>query len=256
MIVLIAWVVVAQSIELYQAKNRPAAELVPIAESALGSEGQVTLDVRTATLVLNGSPESVRRALALLERLDRPLREVVLDTAVSEDVDLEALGVRVAWKTSLGPVRIGTVPFGPDRLSVGVETSRVDETTTSRSRLRLTEGAPGVIATGEALPVLFATYWAATTTYLPVETGFEATARVIDDDRVHLELRPFAGRVDETGELRYIAAASSLTVAPGETVVLAETTQEVESATRDLSGAERTTARGQQIVLVSVELER
>lgn len=42
--VLVAAIGALQSIQTYQAKNRPVQELVPIAEAALGDEGQVTLD--------------------------------------------------------------------------------------------------------------------------------------------------------------------------------------------------------------------
>ena len=45
-----------QTIETYRAKHRLAADLVAIAEGALGPNGQVVLDTRTATLILNGTP--------------------------------------------------------------------------------------------------------------------------------------------------------------------------------------------------------
>jgi len=247
----------SQHIELYRAKHRPAAELVSIAESALGADGEVTLDSRTATLVLNGSPAAIQRALTLLERMDRPLRQIVVESEVRRIEDRDAFAIAVAWKTSLGPVRIGTLPLSRDGLAVAVGGARSSRTARARSRLRLTEGGTGVVRTGTALPVLFQPYWGTvTTTFVPVETGFEVQAQVLERDRVHLELRPFAGRFDRDGELDYIAAATSITVSPGETVVLAETTRDTESATTDLSGVQKSRDHEEQIVLITVDLDR
>ena len=216
----------------------------------------MTLDARTATLVLNGSPQAIQRALALLEQVDRPLRQVVIESVVLEVEDLDSLGVRVAWKTSLGPLSIGTLPpLAANGLIVGVDATRARETTRASSRLRLLEGATGIVRTGKALPVLFDPYWG-TPAFVPVDTGFEAKARVLEGDRVYLELRPFAGRVGDNGELTYIAVATSVTVSPGETVVLAETTRTAQTSTKELSGVQRDELRHQQIVLITVDVER
>ncbi len=256
--ILLASLTATQTIELYRARYRPAAELVPIARSALGSEGQVTLDARTATLVLNGSPPAIQRALALLEQVDRPLRQVVIESVVREVEDLDALGVRVAWQATLGPLSIGTLrplaALAANGLMVGADATRARETTRASSRLRILEGGTGIVRTGKALPVLFEPYWG-TTTFVSIDTGFEAKARVLEGDRVHLELRPFAGRVGDNGEVTYIAVATSVTVTPGETVVLAETTRAAQSSTTDLSGVQKDRLRRQQIVLITVELE-
>lgn len=246
----------AQHIEVYRAKHRPAAELVSIATTALGADGEVTLDSRTATLVLNGSPAAIERALTLLGRMDRPLRRIVVESEVRRVEDRDALEVAVAWKTSLGPVRIGTLSRSKDGFAVAVLGSRSNSTTDVRSRLRLTEGGTGVVRTGRALPVLFQPNWGTVATaFVPVETGFEVQAQVLEGDRVHLELRPFAGRVEEDGELDYIAAATSITVSPGETVVLAETTRDTESATTDLSGVQKSRDHEKHLVLISVDVE-
>ena len=79
---------------------------------------------------------------------------------------------------------------------------------------------------------------------------------MLEGDQVYLELRPFAGRVGDNGELTYIAVATSITVSPGETVVLAETTRTTESSTTELSGVQKDQLRRQKIVLIAVELER
>jgi hypothetical protein len=256
--VLAASLLAVQSIEIYRARYRPAAELVPIARSALGTGGDVTLDARTASLVLNGSPEALRRALALLEQVDRRLRQVVIETDVRQLEDLDWFRARVVWKASWGPLSIGTLPLPASGLAVGVDASRARETIRSSSRLRLLEGSTGIVRTGRALPVLFEPYWGTKTTaaFVAVDTGFEVMAHVVDDDQVVVELRPFAGRVDNDGELSYIDVATSVTVSFGETVVIAETSRSSDSTEVELSGVHTEQRRRQDIVLLTVQLDR
>ncbi len=245
-------------IELYRVQHRPASELVTVAQAALGGQGVVTLDARTATLILNGTPAGIQRALALLERLDQPLRSVVLKHQLRTASDLDALDVGITWKASLGPLHIGTLPIAGNALAVSLGARRTSERVTAGSTLRLLEGSAGVIATGTALPLLFQPYWGTVATeFVSVETGFEAKATVFGpsgDEKVRLELTPFAGRVGDRGEIQYIAAATTLEVRPGETVVLGETSSASDADEADLHGVGTESSREQQILLISVEI--
>ena len=67
--------------------------------------------------------------------------------------------------------------------------------------------------------------------------------------------RPFSGRLEGGQGLRYLAAATTIDVTPGETVVFAEIPHEVEETTVGLSGGGRARGREQQVLLISVEVE-
>jgi hypothetical protein len=188
----------AQDLEVYRAKHRPAQELLRIVEVTLGDEGQVTLDPRTATLILNGKPSAIRRALAMLEQLDRPLRQLSLTYEIRELAELEAFSAQVQWKVSLGSAVIGTLPITQDSLRVALDARRESRRATSSNVLKLLEGGAGLILTGEVFPFIYDPYWGSAT-LVPVETGFEAKPTVLGNGHVHLELRPFSGRVDEGG---------------------------------------------------------
>jgi hypothetical protein len=123
--------------------------------------------------------------------------------------------------------------------------------------LRLLEGGSGLIVTGKALPFVYRPYWGwATTEFVPVETGFEATASVLGGGRVRLDLRPFSGRLDESGALRYTMAATSVTVSPGETLVVGEVSRDSDDRGVSLEGGRREHVLEQQVLLVSVEIEQ
>jgi type II secretory pathway component HofQ len=246
----------AQTIETYRARNRLAQELVPFAESALGNEGQVTLDPRTGTLVLNGTPAAIQRALALLERVDRRLRQVVLTHQLRDIVDIDAVGLRVRWRATLGAWRIGNLPLSARAVDVALQGRGTTTRSSSRSVLRLLEGGHGVIATGEAFPFVYQPFWGTQATELvPAETGFEASVQVMPDDRVHLELRPFSGHLEDRGSLRYTSATTTIMAKPGETIVIGEASGNEESSHLSLEGAGSRTRRNEQVLLVSVEVE-
>jgi type II secretory pathway component HofQ len=244
-----------QALETYHAKHRPASELVSIARAAMGDEGKVILDSRTALLVLNGTPKAVRRALAMLEELDRPLRHVVLTHQVREQRDLERVGVAIDWQVSTGSVRIGTLPFSSKGLRVALSARHESGSATSSATLRLLEGGSGLIVTGEALPFVYDPF-RGNTTFIPAETGFEATASIQGDGQVRLDLRPFAGRVEGSHALHYTMAATSLVIGPGETFVIGGISQESNQTAANLQGAQTDRVREQRILIVSVEVEQ
>ncbi len=243
-----------QTIETYRAKHRLAADLVAIAEGALGPNGQVVLDTRTATLILNGTPQAVHRALALLEALDRPLRHVVVTYEMKEGAELDVLEAQVAWKASIGPVRIGTLGLPGDGVRLSANATRVTRRGNSKASLKMLEGGSGMIRTGEAFPFIYEPYYGAGV-LVPVESGFEVSASVLADDRVRLDLRPFAGRLKKDDTLQYTAAETSLTVTPGEMVVFAEISEDTTDQQIGLDGGGRHHLSNQQVLILSVDVE-
>lgn len=254
---LVTALLLTQTIAIYRAQHRPAAELVRVAETALGTDGEVTLDARTATLVLNGSPAAVERALALLRELDRPLATLVLTHDVRDRTDVDALLVGVDWRVTFGPLTLGTLPLPVDGLRVALAARSESSRSRSTSVLRLLEGGTGLIRTGEAFPVLYQPYWGTeAVSFVPAESGFEVEAFLLGDGSVRLELRPFSGRLEPGGAVRYTAAATSLTVRPGETAVIGSVSREEERSGVDAAGASRGRAAEERILLISVEIER
>lgn len=234
---------------LYHARHRPAAELAPIAESVLGEGGRVAIDPRSAALILSGPRADVERALGVLARLDRRLRTLVLEYSVEEQGRLEAAGLRVDWGARRGALRVGSLLGGEvPALAAGASRSATDRG--FRARLRLLEGEAGVLATGATVAAT-----GGLGAELRAESGFEALPTILGSGRVQVSLRPFHGRL-EAGGVRYTAAATALDLAPGETVVVAETEQADSGEALDTAGAaSRWESRVERVLLLSVEVE-
>jgi hypothetical protein len=191
----------------------------------------------------------------LLEEIDRPLRQLVLNCEVRRLSELEQAGIRVRWKVATGSVRMGTLPFPIGKLCVSLGAQREGTHQKFQSMLRLLEGRAGFIVTGEALPFVYQNYWGARgVDFIPAETGLEVEATVLGDGKVQLELRPFSGRFEEGGALRYTEAATSLTLSPGETMVVGEVSTQSQERGLGLQGARTRSASEREVLLISVKM--
>ncbi|HXV59069.1 MAG TPA: secretin N-terminal domain-containing protein [Vicinamibacteria bacterium] len=255
----LASLVSSQTIATYRVQNRPADDLVSVAEAALGNAGSVTLDARTATLILNGPEDAVERALALLKQMDRPLRDVLVTHEIRELAELEGLSVDIRWQVGTGRLRIGTLPLPVDGVRIALAGGTESRKARSRSVLRLLEGGSGAIVTGDLLPFVYQPYpGVQDVAFVAAETGFEATVSITGpsgDEKVHLDLRPFSGRMEGGGGLRYTAAVTSATISPGETVVIGEASREASARSADFQGAATSRAHEERVLLVSVVIE-
>ena len=256
---IVASLVSSQTIATYRVQYRPADDLVSVAEAVLGDVGSVTFDARTATLILNGPEEAVERALALLKQMDRPLRDVVVTHEIRELAELEALTVAIQWQAGTGWLRIGTLPLPIDGVRIALAAGTESRKARSRAVLRLLEGGTGAIVTGDMLPFVYQPYpGEQAIAFVAAETGFETTVSITGasgDEKVHLDIRPFSGRFERGDELRYTAAATSVTVSPGETVVLGEASRDGSSRSADFHEAATSRAREERVLLVSVVIE-
>jgi len=263
---------------VYEARHRPAAELLPLAEAALGDRGRAAAGPSGRRVVLMGDAAALAEVVALLEEMDRPLRSVVLRYRSERREELEARGVEVDWGAHHGDVRVGRVRErgashrssdsarhrSGDRAEVRVhaEALRGEEETDLAGTLRVAEGRSARIATGTVVPVRVGGHGGPhrhhheSTVLVSAESGFEATPRILGDGRVELALRPFEGRPGAGGSVHHTGAATTVRVEPGETVAVGSLAREVRSSRRDLlSGAASAESRSEWVLLISVDVE-
>jgi type II secretory pathway component GspD/PulD (secretin) len=267
LVLLLAVPALGRVVRVYEVRHRIAAELVPLVESALGSEGRVVSDDRTNALVLSGEPAAVEDAIALLGKLDARLRTVVLRYAEQDAATLAKRGVHVDWRVDTGSFRVGNVRGpAPGGLQVGV---RLDESALQQggahgALLRILEGESGRIATGVGVPLTSrqlvrrprGTVYRETTQLVSAESGLEAQPRVLGDGRIELSLRPFHDRLGPDGRIETAGAETRLVLSPGETLVLGSLARSEQGERREaLAGAGRAEESGGRLLLISATVE-
>jgi len=264
----LAWIAGAEShaqsqAEVYRPQHRLAAELLPLAETALGGQGSAVLDPGSNALVIVGPPAAVARALALVQEMDRRLRNVVIRYEERSVEELEAAGAEVRWSLAEGPVRIGNtrLPDGvgsAESTESGIEV-RAQGTASDRAdnltgTLTVLEGQTGRIDVGTKVPYETGTLRHRRVEFVDASTGFEVTPRVLGDGRVRLELRPYGARVQADGSIATSGATTVLVLAPSETAVLGGFNQGVDATAR-LTGraAAHKRERSNRLLLISAQ---
>lgn len=221
-------------IELYEPRSRSAQELLPLAATILGDEGEAIVDRGTGKLLLIGAPKRVGEALSVLTEQDRPVAQYEVHYESRSESELEATGVRVVWRPGGSGPRVGVLGDGfrggSGRVRATAGHRRSGATEHFSGMLRVTEGRPGHVVTGNSFPVdLFrSNYWGrpqVETTYLETTRGFEVTVRRVADN-VEVSLSPVDERPVGDGAIERTAAATVVTITPGETVVVARVSED------------------------------
>lgn len=80
------------------APQQGTASLAPTStNSLLSPRGQVTVDVRTNSVLVQDTPDKIREIRKLIARLDQPVRQVLIETRLVEATDNFARGLGVRW---------------------------------------------------------------------------------------------------------------------------------------------------------------
>ena len=247
-------------VEVYTVKHRAAEEMVPIAETAIGRDGSVTVDRRTNALVLLGDAAAVADALELLAAQDRRPRTVVLRYDTRRIRELAEQGFEVHWTAKAGGFRIGNLarPRGSGS-SLALSASEAIEKLTDSftGTMRMTEGASTRIETGTNVPITTVGRSGASTEYVTAATGFESSARILGDGSVQVDLASFAGVLAGSGGAIETTSASTLvTVKPGETLAIAALARSSEAQRREAGGGARSASvRDETVLLLRAGIE-
>jgi len=258
--VLVPTVHAADVVHIYKVQHRTAEELLPLVQTAMAGGGSVGADAGSNTLVLAGSSEGVAAALALLSRLDRPPRSVVLRYESRRLAELEAQGIHVDWGASAGAVRVGSLAFPGGANGVGVQATGSAGTRESDGggEVRLLEGQRASILTGEAIPVTARRVPAPgrgatvqeSTTFVAAESGFDARARILGDGRIELELRALDSALRPGPRVAHSTSLNTLVVEPGKTVVLGGLFQDGDARSASLFAASGSSQRSDERLLL------
>lgn len=180
--------------EVIPLRHRPAADLVPVLQSMLGSDGVVaSLDSR---LVVRATPEAMARVKALVRDLDVPLRSLWITVRQAGQRQESSVHGGVTVQGGSG-TRVGTDGHGTTtttRRTVatgGLSAGSAADSDETLQRLRAVEGQPAFISIGRALAVPQAVLTpggvAPGAAYVEAATGFWVLPR-LSGDLVSLEL--------------------------------------------------------------------
>jgi type IV pilus assembly protein PilQ len=124
--------------------------VMPLIETATG--GKLQVDVRSNALVITGRPTRMNRIQEIIDILDKPTEQVMIESKFVEVVGRDSRSLGVDWQ-SLSSYQIGAGPFGRNYSNVEGRTTsnRADASQTRSSTLDSTSDIrPSTISTSEA----------------------------------------------------------------------------------------------------------
>ncbi len=247
-----------RAIEIYKASNRTAAELLPLAETAMAGEGSAALDSGTNSIILMGPPAAVERTLTLLRQQDQKRRMVVMRYESKRVDELAAKEIRVDWSAGSGSVRVGNVIYPGEETGVRVSGRAIQShgEDSLSGILRVMDGEEGHIGRGRSVPVHSGGILTSSTTFVSAERGFTARPRILGEDRVQVEITPTDDTVDDHGRVEFTGATTTVTVKAGETVALggiSRSSDEHQMGSRVITAS--AAAKEERVLLLTVDIE-
>ncbi len=205
--------------EVFAPAHRLAEELLPVAEAAIGSEGEALLDARRNSLILIGTPDAVAQALSLLRRQDRSVPVVRLRYRSLGLSELAGAGLEIVWEAEVG-VGVGRVASTSLARGQGRQ-YRTKQTRDFAGELRIQSGEVGHVGRGRAVPLEGRDHFGRLVSGVSeAERGFSARPRVLGNGRIQLEFAGTDATVDDGGTVEFSKATTTLVVDPGQTVVI------------------------------------
>ena len=224
-VVLLYGISLAGEVDVVRVQYRRAAELVPVVQNLLSSEGTVTVSERINSLVIVDTPEAIQRVHAYLERFDRPVDQVRIQIRFHTTGADNQRVVAARGRYSTDDLSVAKGGKKRDGVDISVADRERRQSGYSESFVVAMSGSPAFIRSGKEIPYrrgsAFLRRYApddGTIAWQYVESGFEVTPTVVGDN-VHLKIVPrIAYDHRKDGVIRFFEAQTELTALLGQWV--------------------------------------
>jgi type II secretory pathway component HofQ len=240
-------------------------DILPAAQILLTPDGKLSFDRRTHALVVVDSPAAIAGIRALLEKLDRPVPQMIVRVRFVEKSADDERSLAGQGRISVPGGSVGTPGPKGAGFNLTLENRNRAARHTTEQVLRTTSGRPALITVGREIP--YSQTWAllcrkyaacaTTTVFHRVETGFEVTPSV-RGDRAHLRITPRIGSMDPAapGATRFAEAATEISVAPGQWIDLGALVATGNEVFSEILGRGKGGRHGETNIMLMVEMIR
>ncbi|HAG96615.1 MAG: hypothetical protein CMK83_05290 [Pseudomonadales bacterium] len=243
-----------QTTEIYET-YLPANKLVPILEPLLGPDDKVT--AYHNKLFVKASPAVQDELLAVLQEIDRPLKNIQVSLRYADNSQLEAQnqsaqGQIVVYKGSSRESGVDVQVVNKNRFSTHVDSAD--------HQIRVLEGEQGVLEVGKDVPVDQFVFLG------PLQTGTVKEYRSVSNqlyvvpklvkDRVRIEVYTSNQRMkrNSDNQIQKMDAQTIVVVEPGIWTPLAGTTRSTQDASNAVSYSTRRTGSGEKSLQIRADI--
>jgi type II secretory pathway component GspD/PulD (secretin) len=232
----------------------------------LSPAGKLSVDESSSYIIVNDERENVEEIRALIARLDKAPKSLVVEVEFVEESHIKSLGADIKWRLAGTGWMIGTFPGQSAGLSASARAGLSGAKGTKKQFLRLLENRQGRIFVGESVP--FTDYFihygqghgyiTGNTVYKNVGTSFNVTAKTASDNKIMVSLEPeVSSRERGTNSFQVKnAAVSALLDDPG-TLVIGGNDEDKESfGANFLSGLDGRAEKSRFAMILTVRSEK
>ncbi|MFZ3090336.1 MAG: secretin N-terminal domain-containing protein [Nitrospirota bacterium] len=234
-------------LKVFQINYRKAEEMEKTVQLLLSSEGRISVDKRTNSLIVKDYPENIRTVADFLKEQDRRPQQVKIKIKYVDEATLKRVGASVGWQYRGGHWAIGNIMSNKKGMNIdallGAEKER--QKVTGEQTLLVMSGSEGRIAVGRSIPYTDWFYWYTKnrgymikeTKFKDVSTGFVVRPRVAGSN-INIDIFPqisyFAdGRMSE---VIYREASTTIICKNGETVLIGSSDTSSENIVGNILG--------------------
>lgn len=245
--------------EIIPLNYRTAEDMLPVAQSLLGSEGKVS--AYGNQLIVNASPAKIQELRQLLNQLDTQPKRLLISVDTSEANYQDDRGYAVNGSASAGGVEIRSGQGEIDgRDQVRIIRRNTDSRGGGTQQVQATEGYPALIQIGQSVPVITSSIGPygqvyQQTQYRNVTRGFYVTAS-LSGDLVHLSISSNNDRLSQSqpGVINVQSTDTRVNGRLGEWISIGGVNEQSQAEQRDFLQRRSTQGREDMTLRVKVEV--
>lgn len=263
----------ADSIEVIELRNRPAADLIPVIRPMLDAGGSLT--GQGFQLIVRSNPGNLEQIRHLVNALDTAPEQLLISVFQGTERDLRALAMSGGLRYENDHVEGSAGDHSSQQRGAGIRYSTDGTSVTARTlatrgrlsdnpihQLRVTSGSEGYVETGQSIPYFSGSVWRgprgtsveSAVDYKDVTTGFYVLPRV-RGEHVTLEISPHKNAVSQTraGAIDTQRATTTVSGPLGEWLQIGGVTEQVERSGSGIGNIASTGSRTNASIWIRAE---
>lgn len=234
-------------LKVFQINYRKAEEMEKAVQLLLSSEGRISVDKRTNSLVVKDYPSNIRAVADFLKEQDRRPQQVRIKIRYVDESALKRIGASVDWQYRGGHWAIGNIASNKNGMNIdallGAEKER--QKVTGEQTLLVMSGSEGRIAVGRSIPYTDWFYWYTKnrgymikeTKFKDVSTGFVVRPRIAGSN-INIDIFPQINYFSDgrMNEIIYREASTTIICKNGETVLIGSSDTSSENIVGNILG--------------------
>ena len=192
-------------LEIIELKGRPVDEVIPLVKPFVGPDGVVT--GMNNQLIIRTSPDRLQEIHKILDRFDRPPRQLMILVHHGRMIGKERQHVGAGVNSKIGEharVEMG-IPTPGDSIHIRAGSKQSSTMSDASHSVRATEGKPAFIATGQSIPITEQSTYISrgrirqqTSTHYRDATGGFYVVPQLNGDQVTLRISTRMDKADQT----------------------------------------------------------